>query len=646
MLQNIRDNAQGTVAKIIVGLIIVTFALFGVESIIGSISGEPEVAVVNGDPITDTEFQRAVELRTRQLYNQMGEGFNPSLIDENALRRSVLEDEITKRVRLQAAEDLGLTVSDQVINQFILTWPQAQVDGKFNQDRFLSVVSSIGLSPTAFREELRKDLMLNQLSNGLSQTAVVTQAELDNILRIDREQRSFAYARLDAAALSDDVTVTEEDVEEYYEANQSDYALPERVKLNYVRLDSDSVAAGIEPAEEELKSLYEEEKATFAASEERRVRHILLELNDDRDEKEALAAAAELVEQLRGGADFAALAAERSDDLGTKDEGGSLGLIAKGTLPELDETIFSLEEGAISDPVVSDYGVHVVKVDAIEKADVPTFDEAKPRLLDSLRKRQAESRLLEQSEKLADLSYSAGDLKGPAEELGLEVLQTPLIDRKGEVYPESGSSKQLDEFERRLVRNPTVRAQAFSDDVLKDGNNSELIEVDDENSVVLRVSDRQDASVQPLSEVSAAIRKKLTREKALKQLEARVEKELESFRAASSSDASTLPDIEGAEWTEVENSPRQNTQHADAARLAFTMQRPADGEGAAAMPVQTFTEGNAIFVIALKGVSHPEETLSAAERGTLKALLQNRIAQQELGLYFERLRETAEVEKP
>ncbi|MAM86946.1 MAG: parvulin peptidyl-prolyl isomerase [unclassified Hahellaceae] len=646
MLQNIRDNAQGTVAKIIVGLIIVTFALFGVESIIGSISGEPEVAVVNGDPITDTEFQRAVELRTRQLYNQMGEGFNPSLIDENALRRSVLEDEITKRVRLQAAEDLGLTVSDQVINQFILTWPQAQVDGKFNQDRFLSVVSSIGLSPTAFREELRKDLMLNQLSNGLSQTAVVTQAELDNILRIDREQRSFAYARLDAAALSDDVTVTEEDVEEYYEANQSDYALPERVKLNYVRLDHDSVAAGIEPAEGELKSLYEEEKATFAASEERRVRHILLELNDDRDEKEALAAAAELVKQLRGGADFAALAAERSDDLGTKDEGGSLGLIAKGTLPELDETIFSLEEGAISDPVVSDYGVHVVKVDAIEKADVPTFDEAKPRLLDSLRKRQAESRLLEQSEKLADLSYSAGDLKGPAEELGLEVLQTPLIDRKGKVYPESGSSKQLDEFERRLVRNPTVRAQAFSDDVLKDGNNSELIEVDEENSVVLRVSDRQDASVQPLSEVSAAIRKKLTREKALKQLEARVEKELESFRAASSSDASTLPDIEGAEWTEVENSPRQNTQHADAARLAFTMQRPADGEGAAAMPVQTFTEGNAIFVIALKGVSHPEETLSAAERGTLKALLQNRIAQQELGLYFERLRETAEVEKP
>ncbi|WP_416399236.1 SurA N-terminal domain-containing protein [Allohahella sp. A8] len=646
MLQNIRDNAQGTVAKIIVGLIIVTFALFGVESIIGSISGEPEVAVVNGDPITDTEFQRAVELRTRQLYNQMGEGFNPSLIDENALRRSVLEDEITKRVRLQAAEDLGLTVSDQVINQFILTWPQAQVDGKFNQDRFLSVVSSIGLSPTAFREELRKDLMLNQLSNGLSQTAVVTQAELDNILRIDREQRSFAYARLNAAALSDDVTVTEEDVEEYYEANQSDYALPERVKLNYVRLDHDSVAAGIEPAEGELKSLYEEEKATFAASEERRVRHILLEVNGDRDEKEALAAAAELVEQLRGGADFAALAAERSDDLGTKDEGGSLGLIAKGTLPELDETIFSLEEGAISDPVVSDYGVHVVKVDAIEKADVPTFDEAKPRLLDSLRKRQAESRLLEQSEKLADLSYSAGDLKGPAEELGLEVLQTPLIDRKGKVYPESGSSKQLDEFERRLVRNPTVRAQAFSDDVLKDGNNSELIEVDDENSVVLRVSDRQDASVQPLSEVSAAIRKKLTREKALKQLEARVEKELESFHAASSSDASALPDIEGAEWTEVENSPRQNTQHADAARLAFTMQRPADGEGAAAMPVQTFTEGNAIFVIALKGVSHPEETLSAAERGTLKALLQNRIAQQELGLYFERLRETAEVEKP
>src|SRR5690606_23093630 len=114
-----------------------------------------------------------------------------------------LEDEITKRVRLQAAEDLGLTVSDQVINQFILTWPQAQVDGKFNQDRFISVVSSIGLSPTAFREELRKDLILNQLANGLSQTAIVTPAELDNILRIDREQRSFTYARFDGAALAE-----------------------------------------------------------------------------------------------------------------------------------------------------------------------------------------------------------------------------------------------------------------------------------------------------------------------------------------------------------------------------------------------------------------------------------------------------------
>ena len=643
MLQNIRDNAQGTVAKIIVGLIVVTFALFGVESIIGSISGEPEVAVVNDDPITDREFQRAVELRTRQLYNQMGEGFNPSLIDENALRSSVLEDEITKRVRLQAAEELGLTVSDQVISQFIVNWPQAQVDGKFSQDLFLSVVSSIGLSPTAFKEELRKDLVINQLTNGLSQTAMVTQAELDNILRIDREQRSFAYARLGANELARDISIPDSEIQTYYDANQAAYSLPERVTLNYVRLNSEAVAAEIEPTDADLKTIYEEEKSTLSASEERRVRHILLEINDDRNESEARETAAELVEKLRGGADFAAVAAEQSEDLGTKDEGGSLGLIAKGTLPELEDTIFSLEEGAVSDPVVTDYGVHILKVDAIEKSEIASFEEAKPRLLTSMRQRQAESRLLEQSERLADLSYSAGDLKGPAEELGLKVETTPMIDRNGRTYPASAlQGKNADDFVSRLVANPSVRSQAFSDDVLKDGNNSDLVEVDDNNSVVIRVAERKAASVQPLAEVKAQIRKRLAEEKALKQLQTRVAKELEAHKAKNAND---LPEIEGAEWTTVENSARQNNDHPDAARLAFTMPRPSE-EASAQAPVQTFTEGNGVFVIALDEVSSPEAEMPPAERGTLNALLQNRIAQQELSLYYQRLRETAEVEKP
>lgn len=650
MLQNIRDNAQGTAAKVIVGLIVVTFALFGVESIVGSISGEAEIATVNGDGLTDAEYQRAVELRTRQIYNQMGAGFNPSLIDENALRSTVLEDEIAKRVRLQAARNLGLVVSDQIINQFIVSWEAAQIDGKFNQDRFLQVVGSLGMSPASFRESLREDLTLNQLANGLSQTALVTDAELTNILRLDREQRSFSFAEFDATDSANADAVEESAVKSYYDDNTQRFTRPERVSLAYVRLNREELAGSIKPDAEEVRKAYETEEAASAGDEQRRVSHILLETSDDRSAEEAAEQAASLVTELRDGADFDALAAEKSDDAGSKDQGGSLGLIAKGTLPELDSTIFSLNEGEISDPVSTEYGVHIVRVDAIEKGKTVSFEEARPRLEKLLQSRAADDRMLEISEKLADLTYSAGNLEEPASELGLKVEKTGVITRSGKRFDET----EISPFVQRLIDNPAVRNQAFSDDVLEEGNNSELIELDADNSVVVRVAARAAADVQPLEEVSGEIRNILAREDAIAELEKRIASSLESFKSGTAEQK--LPKIEGAEWVKVENSARQNQEHPQAARLAFTMPRPDNsGAGKSSDSVQVsvgsrstvaqFSDDGKVFVIALSAVSKPEKSLSAAEQATLRALFQNSIAQQELALFFRHLRADAEVEK-
>ena len=209
MLQNIRDNAQGTIAKVIVFLIILTFAIFGTDAIIQSFYGEPEVAQVNGEAITQAQFERLVERKRRQVISQMGADFDPSQIDQNRLRKQTLDEAVQRTVVLQAAERAGLVASDAQIDEFITQWPAAQRDGRFDPEQFRLILANIGLTPLEFRRELRGELVMAQLQGGIVGSAFVAAAEVQDLLRLERQTRDFRFLKLDATALVEETAVEE-----------------------------------------------------------------------------------------------------------------------------------------------------------------------------------------------------------------------------------------------------------------------------------------------------------------------------------------------------------------------------------------------------------------------------------------------------
>src|SRR5690606_1888072 len=330
MLQNIRDNAQGTIAKIIVALIAITFALFGVESIVGGMQGEPEVAVVDGEEITESQYARAVEQRRRQILSQMGPQADASAIDENLLRQAVLEGLIEEQVLMNAADEKKLVIANAVIDQYIRSLPVFQQNGRFSQEAYVATLRGAGILPLEFRQSLVRELLLQQDREAIRQTAFVTGSEFARLVGLDRQTRDFAYLTIPAAEFESQVEVSDEEVQDFYQANQDEFRLPERVVLEYVEVDRASLASQAEVTEQELAARYEQAVAELHRQEERNAAHILVEVSGDQDREEALAQIKQIQEELAAGADFGELAKKYSQDLGSANDGGALGYVTPG----------------------------------------------------------------------------------------------------------------------------------------------------------------------------------------------------------------------------------------------------------------------------------------------------------------------------
>ncbi len=258
MLQSIRDNSQSIVAKIIVGLIIVTFALFGVESLIGLASGSKAPASVNGEDIGEQELFRAVELQRRQIRSQMGENADPASLDDNMIRSMVLENLVEQSVLVQSAREQGMAVSPQMIDRSIVTTPEFQLDGSFDRSQFEAVLRSVGLTPLTYRDYLRKETLIQQERSGYSLSAFVTDSQLEALMKLDRQTRDLSYFELPAAAIRAGVEVSRDEVAQRYDGQKSLYRTEEQVKIEYVMLDKSELAGDIEVTDAELQSQYQQ----------------------------------------------------------------------------------------------------------------------------------------------------------------------------------------------------------------------------------------------------------------------------------------------------------------------------------------------------------------------------------------------------
>ncbi len=616
MLQDIRDNAQGTIAKVIIGLLIVSLSIWGMDAIIGGFSGEPEVATVNGESITEREFLRTVQLETQQRLGQMDDP-DPAMLDEDQIRRDVLEALIQERVLILDAQDQGLELSDADIDALITQMPQFQVDGQFNRDRFVGTVRNIGMGVGEFRENMRKNYVINQIRASISQSGVVAGENAAQLLRIQNQTRDFRVLTVNPDSLADQIVVTDDDIQAFYDENAADFREPEQVDAAYLTLSLGALASAIEISDEDLRAYYDERAEEFAR-EERRAAHILIEPGD-----EAEATLETIQERLDAGESFADLAREYSVDTVSARDGGDLGFAGRGVYEgAFEEALFALEEGVISEPVETGFGIHLIRVDEIRRSDVPSFDQLQAELRDELARTRASERFAEVRAQLADAAYAAEDLAGPAEELGLEVRTVEGVTRDGGAAPFDHAG---------LVR------QLFSDDVLEGGFNTELIDVGDNVSVVARVGEYFEPRQRELADVRDEIQGMLEARKTREALEARADELLAAIESGSAPET-----LDAGDWQEFEAQGREGSGLSSyVVQRVFALSRPKAGQP---------TVGKAIgqseaAIILVDAVNEGDVDKEGAEFQQLRQFLTQLEGQREYTAYQQYLRNTAEVSR-
>ncbi|MCU0833400.1 MAG: SurA N-terminal domain-containing protein [Chromatiaceae bacterium] len=631
MLQTIRERAQGWIAWAIVILISIPFALWGIQSYLG-VGSEPVVAKVNSTEITEREFeQRYQQLRIR-LREQLGAAFRPELFDDRVMRPQVLEQIISETLLLQVSHDMGLRASDAELRTAIMSNPSFQRDGRFARDAYERMLQLQGLNQVQYEEGLRQRIVGSQLERALIASELVTEHELKETLRLERQQRRLSYFRVPRADFVSDEPIGEDQIAAYYQANQDRFQVPERVRLRYLVLDASTMDPAQTPDEDSLRAAYEADVERFRRNEQRAVRHILVALPTDADseaETDAKARIQAIRERILAGADFGAIARETSEDPGSAGQGGALGTFERGVMdPAFDRAAFALERGVLSEPVRSAFGYHLIEVTEVEEAQVRPFEEVRDELLAEASKRGAEGQFFEWAERLATLAYESPDsLEPAAEALGLELQTSEWLDRSG------GEG---------ILANRRVIGAAFSDEVLRQGLNSDVIEPEPQvlQAIVLRVAEHEEASARPLEQVRSEIVETLRAEQAAAAAQ-RVAEELagrvragEPFAEVAGSYAVTDAGLVARDAAEVPDPIRS---------LAFTLPRPA--EGATSVGSQVLPEGDAAVVVVSEIADGDLDALDAVVRAQQGRGLAQRTGSALFEDLLEDLQQRAKIER-
>lgn len=563
MLQTIRERAQGWIAWAIVILITIPFAFWGIDSYMGG-GSEPVIATVNGVEITERALGARVEETRMRMRERLGAAYRPDLFDEKTLRTQVLDGMIQEQLLLRVAQDMGLRASNLELQSAILSNPAFQRDGRFDKATYDRMLELQGIKGPQYEDGLRQRIVGTQMQRALAASEATNESELAEAVRLDRQQRRLAFIQVPKARFIDEGSIPEEEIQSWYETHEDSYQSPERVKLSYLVLDAAQLDDGQPADEETLRRLYEEEIERFSVPEQRRASHILVTLDADADATAEAAARDRILaiqSRLAAGEDFAEVARQVSQDPGSAGQGGDLGLFGKGVMdPAFEQATFALEPGLISEPVRSQFGYHLIRVIEIEPETRQSFEEAREQLAAEAARGGAEGLFYDWAERLANLVYESPDsLEPAAEALGLELQTSDWIGREG------GEG---------LLANRKVVAAAFSDEVLREGVNSDLIEPEPNvlQALVLRVIEHEEAAPRSLDavrdEIIVAIRAKQAGEAALAAAEALVAR-LQAGEALSSL-AGDFPLTEtGLVLRDAKSVP------AEVMDLAFAMPRPA-----------------------------------------------------------------------
>ena len=535
MLQKIRDNTQSLGFKILVGAIIIVLTVFGFGAFNLFLNPNPDVASVNGEGITQAELAQETERARARVLGQMGENADPSLVDRLALQGQVLEQMIQRMLLVQTTEDLGISTSQQRGDQALIDNPSFQADGQFDRDIYIATLRRAGFTPAMFAAETRKDLAIQQMQDGIVDSVAIPSWQLRQVAALLHQRRDLAYLPLRQEDYVARVEVSDEEIEQHYLDNRSAYFTEENVDLDYVVLNWQTLLddPDVEVTDDDLRTRYEDNKAAHVADERRKAAHILIGITDERTDDEALALAEDIRAQLDAGGDFAALADTYSDDPGSKATGGDLGFASRSTyVAPFGDALWAMAEGDVSDPVKTEFGYHIIRLDEIEAGQYPEFEAQREQLAATLKEEGAKAIFVERKRELDGLAFEQNDsLEGLVERFGLTVQQVDGVTR------ETGEGPFV---------NADARDTAFSDDVVIQGFNSPVIELSEHEALVLRLRERHEPRQLDLEEVSDGIRAVLADDKARLAIEADLATGLEALQGDASA-AEVAEDL-GGEW--------------------------------------------------------------------------------------------------
>lgn len=494
MLQKLRKHSTGWIAKIIMGLLVVVFSLWGVQSYFMS-QVDVSVAHVGDLTISQQQFQDAVNNMRRQARASQGENFDPAQFSTPEFRQRVIDGLVNRALLQQTNKALGITVTDGMVRDAIAGMQAFQIQGAFDTITYQAILRQQGLTATGFQQKVRQDLTTSVIPKAVRGSALVTDADVDAYLRLSGQTRDASYIELPVPEV-DSAAVTDADIQAWYQAHQDQYMSPETVTVHYLEVKASDLEVDVTPSDEAIKKRYEGQENRFVVPERRQVSHILVSVPDNAspdEQKQALAEAQAIYKKLAEGTDFATLAKEKSDDLGSRRQGGSLGWIEPGmTEGAFDEVAFSLPEDQVSEPVLTQEGYHLIKVDAIKPGHTKALAEVRDEIVHELLGSARERMYNDVAGKLVDLVYrNPNSLKAPARELELEIQSAGPFSRDG------GAG---------IASHPDVVEAAFSAQVLTSGMSSDPIEIGDNDMVILRVANHTSAAVKPLAEVRDRVR--------------------------------------------------------------------------------------------------------------------------------------------
>ncbi len=624
MLRDLKQQSSGLTAKIIMGLIIISFVFWGISGQLLS-SNNDSAVTVNGEKVTVPEFNLAYQTSKDRMKSQFGDNIGSEYFETENFKRGVMNQLVDGELLKQEAQKFNYDVSPSRVRNYIESSSGLQVDGKFSKEAYANYLSQVNKSAELLQREIRDDLKGSALPIMLNSTSFALESEILTQYKLSKQKRSFDYLEFSSKDYESDVEVTDEEIKNHYNEFSTDYMTDEQVSINYVELSTADLLEQVEINDSDINDYYEKRKKALMTAEKRSAQHILLPVSNNAEEVKV--EIDKVSDRINAGEDFAEVAKEVSQDPGSAKQGGDLGWVAQGDMVEaFDKKLFSMSSGEISEAVLSKFGYHIIKLNEVKSPEIPKLDDIKVKLVEELKQERADELFLIQADELdTTIIDSDNVLELAAENSGLELKSTELFAR----------GKGLG-----IAANPKFSSAAFSDLIKLDNETSELIDLGENHVAYIHVKEHLQPQVKPLEDVKDLIKNKLLSIKATDYTKQKAEGILEKLKVGETTIADLAKETDKSLVEAVDIERTGSKQPYQLVQNVFKLKYQ---EGISeALLVES--SANAFAIVLLKSVVNANsETIEEGEKKSIESQIVRSVGNTEIQNLTKALRDDASV---